>query len=66
MSEAPIIVTVRLSCGSYVCRHKGVTASCAEGAGRAAQRLAEKLYGMGSHLVTEIGDGKYQIIRWPT
>jgi len=40
-----MIITVKLSAGSYVARAKGsrTTASSAESADRAAERLAEKL-----------------------
>ncbi|MHB0817699.1 hypothetical protein ACYCFK_05420 [Stutzerimonas stutzeri] len=40
-----MIITVRFTTGTYVARAKGhnVTASCAESARRAAERVAEKL-----------------------
>lgn len=53
-----MIITTRFTTGTYVARAKGrnVTASCAESARRAAERVAEKLGGNPDLLQLEDSD----------
>jgi hypothetical protein len=55
------IVTVRENCSAYVVRAHGTTVSCTTGAKQAVERLTEKLWGEGDHLVREQTRGVWLI-----
>ena len=52
----PILITVRDRNQAYHCRHNGTAASSTSNPGAAAQRLADKLFGEGTHLVRMVRD----------
>jgi hypothetical protein len=52
----PILITVRDRNQAYHCRHDGIAASSTSNPGAAAQRLADKLFGEGTHRVRMVRD----------
>lgn len=56
MSTTPILITVRDRNQAYHCRHNGTAASSTSSPSAAAQRLADKLFGEGTHLVRMVRD----------
>ena len=56
MSTTPITITVTYRNQAYHCRHRGVGASSTSNPQYAAQRLADKVFGEGTHRARMVRD----------
>lgn len=56
MTTAPITITVTYRTQAYHCRLKGISASSTMSPEAAAQRLADKVFGQGTHRVRMLRD----------